>query len=81
MADRKKYWRKRSLKLKRYRNRFKSNQKCAECDNTTNLVFHHVNPKSKEKVISKLGTKKAIRKEIRKTILLCPKHHSKAHKI
>ena len=79
MVNRKKYWKKLNRKTTIFRNKFKSNQKCSKCGSTGKLIFHHTNPNSKSRVIAHISSKKAIRKEIGRTILLCPKCHGQEH--
>jgi len=61
---------------------FKNTLKCIECgeDNGACLDFHHINPKEKTGLVSKLRYfKNKIQEEIEKCIVLCANCHRKLH--
>ncbi len=77
--NRKKYDKKRTKKLRKFRNKFKRDKRCPECNSRDDLQFHHTDPSTKGPDISRMKNKKQIRQEIKKTVLLCKECHNRLH--
>lgn len=66
--------------LTEYINAFKING-CVLCDEKFYgaLDFHHIDPKQKDKSVAKMTSRKAVKKEIEKCVVLCSNCHRKFH--
>ncbi len=60
---------------------YKKNNRCKQCamNDTRCLVFHHIDPKTKEYSINKIRTWNRIHKELPKCEVLCVNCHEKIH--
>ena len=75
----------RKSKTRDFLNEIKKEAKCEECgfDNPSALHFHHENPKSKKQTVSRMAscgyTIEAIKKEMKKCVILCANCHAIKH--
>jgi len=52
---------------------------CKECGATEDLHFHHLDPATKVKPVTRMGTLEGMRSEAAKCVLLCADCHEEAH--